>query len=79
MDSRAQRLLQEALTLPTQARAELAESLLESLDDEPREGAEAAWAAEVDRRLADARAGTSKSSDFDEVLDRLSARLRVRT
>jgi putative addiction module component (TIGR02574 family) len=79
MDDRAQRLLQEALTLPSQARAELAESLLESLDDEPSEGAEAAWAVEADRRLSDARAGRSKSSDFDEVLDRLSARLRAGT
>jgi putative addiction module component (TIGR02574 family) len=70
MDSRAHRLLQEALALPTQARAELAESLLESLDDETPEGVEGAWVAEVARRLADARAGASKSSDFDEVLDR---------
>lgn len=75
MDARAQRLLQEALALPTQERAELAESLLESLDNEGVEGVEAAWTIEVDRRLTDARSGVSTSSGFDEVLDRLSARL----
>lgn len=76
MNPCAHRLLQEALALPTQARAELAESLLESLNDETPEGVEEAWSAEITRRLADARAGVSKSSDFEEVLDRLSARLR---
>jgi putative addiction module component (TIGR02574 family) len=75
MDARAQRLLQEALALPTQERAELTESLLESLDNEGVEGVEAAWRTEADRRLTDARSGVSTSSGFDEVLDRLSARL----
>jgi len=38
------KLLEEALKLSPEARAALAASLLESLDEEVDEGAEAAWA-----------------------------------
>jgi putative addiction module component (TIGR02574 family) len=45
------KLLEEALKLSPEARAALAASLLESLDEDVDEDAEAAWAAEVTRRL----------------------------
>lgn len=45
------KLLQEALKLAPEARAALAASLLESLEGEADEGAEAAWAAEIARRV----------------------------
>ena len=54
----ATEILKDALALPTEARAALAGSLLESLDTEVDEDAEAAWAvrtipwAGVRRRLA---------------------------
>jgi len=41
-------LLQEALELPQPARAALADSLIESLDEEVDENPEAAWAAETE-------------------------------
>jgi len=44
-------LLKEALKLPPEARAALAGSLLDSLDQEVDEDKEAAWHAEIDRRL----------------------------
>jgi putative addiction module component len=41
------RLLEDALKLPPEARAALAASLLESLDEEIDEDAEAAWAKRI--------------------------------
>jgi putative addiction module component (TIGR02574 family) len=49
----AAEILKEALALPTEARAALAGSLLESLATDVDEDAEAAWAAEVNRRVAE--------------------------
>ena len=51
------KLLEEALKLSPEARAALAASLLESLDDAVDEDAEAAWAAEVAKRLHELDSG----------------------
>ncbi len=51
------KLLQEALRLSPEARAALAVSLLESLEEEVDEGAEAAWADEIAKRLRELDAG----------------------
>jgi hypothetical protein len=45
--------IKDALALPSEARAALTGSLLESLDTDVGEDAEAAWAAEVNRRVAE--------------------------
>lgn len=50
-------ILQEALRLPPEARAALAGSLLDSLDDAIDEGAEAAWEAEIAARLKEMDSG----------------------
>jgi len=47
----AQELLKKALALPDKARAHLAGSLIDSLDDTVDENAEAAWQEEIVRRL----------------------------
>jgi len=52
MKREAAEILKDALGLPTEARAALAGSLLESLDTEVDEDAEAAWGTEV-RGLSD--------------------------
>jgi Putative addiction module component len=44
-------LLEEALLLPTEARAALAGELIQSLDDHVDEDAEEAWSSEIRRRL----------------------------
>ena len=52
-------MLNAALKLPAQARAELAAELIESLDQgEPAEDVEDAWSKEIQRRLAEVDAGT---------------------
>jgi putative addiction module component (TIGR02574 family) len=71
----AAEILKDALMLPTEARAALAGSLLESLDDtEVDEDAEAAWAAEVNRRVAELDSGAVKTIPWAEVRRRLAAR-----
>lgn len=67
MTSNAQRVFQEALTLSASERAELAEQLLASLDHAESD-VEAAWAAEIDRRAADARLHPNDDHDWRTVL-----------
>ena len=51
------KLLQEALRLSPEARAALAVSLLESLEEDVDESAEAAWAHEIAKRLHELDSG----------------------
>jgi putative addiction module component (TIGR02574 family) len=70
----AAEILKDALALPTEARAALAGSLLESLDTEVDEDAEAAWATEVNRWIAELDSGAVKSVSWAEVRRRVAAR-----
>ena len=74
MKREAAEILKDALELPTEARAALAGSLLDSLDTEVDEEAEAAWAAEVNRRVAELDGGAAKTVPWAEVRRRLAAR-----
>jgi putative addiction module component (TIGR02574 family) len=58
----------------TEARAALAGSLLDSLDTDVDEDAEAAWATEVNRRVAELDSGAVKTIPWSEVRRRLAAR-----
>ena len=64
-------LLQEAMKLPPEARAALAGSLLESLDTEVDPDTEAAWGAEIERRIRGIDQGTTKLVPWDEVRRRI--------
>lgn len=61
----------EALILPPEQRLTLARQLLESVDLEPEPGAEAAWEAEIVRRIALLRSGESQAIPAGEVFARL--------
>jgi putative addiction module component (TIGR02574 family) len=76
-------LLDQAMALSAEERAELAAHLLRSLepddelelsDEEWRE----AWAAEIERRLGEVRNGSVKLIDGDEALRTIRARLAAR-
>ena len=68
----------EAAELSEKDRADLAALLIESLEGEPDAGVEAAWAAEIERRLAELDAGTVKSIPWEQVRQRLLTRLNER-
>jgi putative addiction module component (TIGR02574 family) len=70
MTRATQDVLAEALELPPEERARIAAELLESLDY-AQEDVEAAWAAEIQRRVAQAQAGELESTDWRTVLDRV--------
>ncbi len=63
--------MEDALKLDVSERAELVAELLASLDAEVDEDAEVAWAAEIERRMSDFRAGNVKTIPWSEVRARL--------
>lgn len=67
-------ILNNAMRLSTTERAELAAALLASLDGEPEEAVEAAWTAEIQRRIERVRAGEAKGRPWSEVRERLERR-----
>jgi putative addiction module component (TIGR02574 family) len=71
MTKTAQDLLEEALKLDISQRADLAAGLLASLDGEPEDQVEAAWAAEVQRRIDRIEAGTEKLLPWEDVAQRI--------
>ena len=66
--------LDALLQLPPPERARLARALLESLD-EPEDGAEAAWAEELEHRAMDTRQNPDDLQDGEAVRSRLAKRL----
>ncbi len=68
----------EAAELSEKDRADLAGLLIESLEGEPDSGVEAAWAAEIEKRVAELDAGTVKSIPWEQVRRRLLTRLNER-
>jgi len=68
-------ILKEALALTAKERAELADSLLESLDAETESDVEDAWRQEIRRRAAEVDSGAVKTIPWSEVRSRLIAAL----
>jgi putative addiction module component (TIGR02574 family) len=69
-------ILKKALALPPEARAAIAGSLLESPHDAPvEEGVEAAWSEEIKRRIEEIDSGKVQMIPYEEVRQRLAARL----
>jgi len=67
MTNEAARVIEDALRLPAEERAEIADALLATLYDYQVE-VEAAWAAEIERRVADAQANPHDDVEWREVL-----------
>ena len=75
MTQQALDLLKKALSLPEEERAELAVSLLESLDATVDERADEAWEKEIARRIADVDSGKAKTVPWEAVRGKISSRL----
>lgn len=71
-------LFRDASELSERDRATLAGLLIESLEAEPEPDVEAAWSAEIERRIADIDSGDVKTVPWDEVRRRLLDRLNAR-
>jgi putative addiction module component (TIGR02574 family) len=67
--------LKQALALPVEARAALAGSLLESLDDIVDGSAEEEWSKEIARRIADLDSGKVKPVPWAEARRQILALL----
>jgi putative addiction module component (TIGR02574 family) len=67
----AEAVLADALRLDLEARAEVAAELLASLDGPADPGTEAAWAVEIERRVAAIEAGTVKLEPWKDVKRRI--------
>jgi putative addiction module component (TIGR02574 family) len=74
MKGDAAEILKAALALPADKRAALAVSLLDSLDTDVDDDAEASWATEVNRRVVELDSGAVKTMPWAEVRRRLAAR-----
>ena len=75
MDRTAAQLLEEARRLPTSELNWLIGELLQSGDGSSDAEIEASWKAEVERRVAEADAGTGATSSWEDVEASLRARL----
>ena len=74
MKREAAEILKAALALPTEDRAALAGSLLESLDIEVDEDVQTAWTNEVNRRVTELDRGAVKTIPWAEVRRRIDPR-----
>ena len=71
MSKTGEKLLEDAMKLGLPERAELAAELIASLDGEPDQDTEAAWAAEIERRAIRARSGDDTGTPWAEVRGRI--------
>jgi len=76
MTQEVSELLKKALALPPEARATLAGSLLESLDEAVDESAEGEWNNEIARRIGELDSGKVKPIPWAEARRQISAVLK---
>lgn len=69
-----EKLTHDALTLPENERAQLVQTLLQSLEPPIEEGVEAAWETEVARRVESVHQGTAQGRPAEEVFRDIRAR-----
>jgi hypothetical protein len=76
MKGPARKLLDDALQLPEEERADLAYEIIASLDGESDADVERAWAEEIESRARRALANPDGGEDHKIVMARLRARLK---
>lgn len=73
MNRETTELLKKALSLPVGERADLAGSLIESLDNAEDDSVAAAWDEEIARRMAEIDSGKVKPVSLEEARRRLAS------
>jgi hypothetical protein len=76
MATTVEQLVEQAMTLPTEARARLVDLLVESLDADELGPIDRLWLAEARRRRDDVRSGRVQSIPGDEGLQQVRDSLR---
>lgn len=76
MSRRIEEIAHEALELDVVSRAELARTLVDSLDDLPEEELDRLWGEEAERRYEEFLAGRARAVPAEEVFARIRARKR---
>jgi len=71
MNTAFQKIIDEALRLPQEARAALASYLLESLEEETDSNAESAWSKEIAKRLSEIDSGQVQLIPWSEARKRI--------
>ena len=75
MIQQALELLLKALTLPEEERTALVRSLIKSLEEVTDQYAERAWGEEIAQRIDELDSGRAKTVSWEEIRQRISARL----
>jgi putative addiction module component (TIGR02574 family) len=75
MSTRADTILDTALALPPKERAWLASELIASLEEGADVDVEAAWAEEIEKRIAEVDSGEAETSSWEEAQARIRATL----
>jgi len=75
MTPEVSRLLEQALSLSVEEQEALADSLISNLGGKVDEGLQAAWDAEVGKRIVELDSGEAKTVSWDEVRKRNLAKL----
>ena len=75
MSTRADTILGTALALPPDERAWLAAELIASLEEGKDTEIEAAWAAEIERRIDEVESGEAETASWEEARARIRATL----
>lgn len=75
MNAHAKDLLRDAMALPVDERAELAEEILASIDGESEASIEALWGTEIERRARHAVAGDTNGLPWETLRDRALERI----
>jgi len=76
MEITAEQIIEGALALPADARASLADRLVESLDPAEESRIHGLWSAEAQRRLDDVRSGRVKTIPGEEAMARVRAAIK---
>ncbi|MGA8764860.1 MAG: addiction module protein [Candidatus Sulfotelmatobacter sp.] len=75
MTPEVSKLLERALTLSVEEQEALADSLISNLGGKVDEGVQAAWEAEIGKRVAELDSGKAKTTSWGEVRKRNLAKL----
>jgi putative addiction module component (TIGR02574 family) len=75
MSPEVSRLLERALSLTVEEQEALAHSLISNLGGKVDEGVEAAWEAEIGKRIAELDSGKARTTPWGEVRKRNRAKL----